>query len=431
MKTLPTTQATIAAEVQLPGSKSLTHRALLAAALADGKSRLEGFLCCDDTLYSARALEQLGVRIRLGATEATVQGCGGRFPPFGGQKRLFLGNSGTSYRLLLSTACLARGEILLAGSPRMEERPVGDLVRALQRLGACVECLQKEGFPPVRIRAQGRLRGGLVQVSGAQSSQFVSSLLLAAPHAEGETVIEVTGPLVSSPYVTLTLEVMEAFGVGVLREHERRFRVPSGHRYRSRAFAIEGDASNASYFWAAAAITGGRVVTANVFPHTTAQGDIGLLHVLERMGCRVERQENRVAVHGGRLRGVEVDMGAMPDMVPTLAAVALFAEGRSVLGNAAHLRHKESDRLEAVADEFRRLGAHIVELDDGLVIHGGRPLQGALVDPHDDHRLAMASAVIGLRVPGMRLRNPSCVNKSFPAFWSLWDRIVTPPGRSS
>lgn len=416
------TVAQIAATVSIPGSKSVTHRALILAGLAEGESQLYKFLECEDTVYTMLALRRLGIHLSGAGETMSVRGTAGMFAPRAEAKEIFLGNSGTSFRLLLTVFALARGGFLLTGTPRMRRRPVGELVTALNSLGVDASCAEAEGFPPVALRARG-IRGGKVQMAGSRSSQFISSLLLAGPYAEKGIEIEVTGSLVSRPYVDLTVDAMERFGVSVVREGYRYFRVISGRGYQAREYTIEGDVSSASYFWAAAAVTGGSVTTTNVYPETTRQGDIGFLSILEQMGCAIERGADRVAVRGGRLSGVEVDMGSIPDMVPTLAAIAAFAEGDTAIRNVAHLRDKESDRLRAVAVEWRRLGISVKELADGLIIPGGTRPSGAVVDPHDDHRLAMALAVLGLRTPGVKIRDEQCVSKSFPDFWELWDRL--------
>jgi 3-phosphoshikimate 1-carboxyvinyltransferase len=415
-------RSSLNATVSIPGSKSITHRALIAAGLAEGESVLKEFLACEDTLYTVNSLRELGVRISINEQESRITGTGGTFPPVSGRKEIFLGNSGTSYRLLLSTVALARGEFVLTGSHRMRERPIGGLVTALNQLGVEASYIEHKGYPPVFIHTKG-IPGGKATILGGQSSQFVSSLLLSGPYAEREIEIEVKGDLISRPYVDLTLDIMERFGVSVIREGYSYFKIPNGQRYMSRQFTIEGDISSASYLWAAAAVTGGIVTTENVYPLATKQGDIGLLHILEEMGCRVERRIDRVVVQGGGLSGIDVDMGAMPDMVPTLAAIALFAKGRTAIRNVSHLRHKESNRLRAIASEWSRLGGRVNELNDGILIHGGERLSGTVVDPHDDHRLAMSLAVVGLRLAGVRIRNEVCVNKSFPRFWELWDRL--------
>ena len=412
----------IDASIRIPGSKSITHRALIAASLANGESLLKGFLPSKDTLYTVNALRELGVQICIEGENIIISGSGGKFLSAADRKEIFLGNSGTSYRLLLSTIALARGEYILTGNPRMYERPIGDLVKALKKLGVEVTYIEKDNFPPVFIRAKG-IHGGKVQMLASKSSQYVSSLLLAGPYTKKDLDIEITGRLVSRPYVDITLDVMEKFGVHVDRDRYSCFNVPAGNGYLARQFSIEGDVSTASYFWAAAAVTGGIAITENIKPYTTKQGDIAFLDVLEEMGCRSERENNWVSVHGGVLSGVEVDMGAMPDMVPTLAAIALFAEGKTAIRNVSHLRYKESNRLQAIALEWHRIGGRVEGLADGLIIYGGRGLSGAKMESHNDHRLAMSLAVVGLKVPGITIKDENCVNKSFPQFWELWDRL--------
>jgi 3-phosphoshikimate 1-carboxyvinyltransferase len=282
--------------------------------------------------------------------------------------------------------------------------------------------LERESYPPVGVKGGG-LGGGKITLSGKESSQYLSSLLLAAPYARNDLEVRVTKELVSRPYVDITLKVMENFGVRVERDQYRYFRVPAGSPYRAIRYSVEGDVSTASYFWAAAAVTGGEITTENIFPHTTPQGDIAFLDILESMGCRVYRGSDQVTVQGGELCGIEVDMKDLPDMVPTLASVALFARGRTMISNAAHLRFKESDRLSAIACEWKALGARVEEQKDGLVIHGREPLKGGLADPHGDHRLAMSLAVVGLKVPEVRIKDETCANKSFPEFWDLWNTL--------
>jgi 3-phosphoshikimate 1-carboxyvinyltransferase len=421
LKTI-TPRSHINAVVEIPGSKSITHRALIAAALAQGESHLAAFLKSEDTLFTLEALRKLQIPIDLQNDQITVSGCGGVFAPNPVQTEIFLGNSGTSYRLLLSIIALAKGSYLIKGSDRMHERPIGDLLQSLKQLKVEVQCLGKEGFPPVLIRAKG-LKGGRVQLAGRESSQYISSLLLAGPYAEKDLEIEVLGDPVSKPYIDITLGVMQDFGIRVEREGYRYFKVKSGRPYQARSYTIEGDASSASYFWAAAAVTGGQVTTKNIAAEKSFQGDMAFLDILQKMGCRVEKETRQVTIKGAGLKGLEVDMGSMPDMVPTLAAVALFAQGQTVIRNVAHLRIKESDRLGSVAQEWRKLGACIEEQPDGLLIQGPATLHGAAVDPHNDHRLAMSLAVIGLRVPGVRIQNKSCVGKSFPNFWEIWETL--------
>ncbi len=411
------------AYVSIPGSKSITHRAIIAASLAHGKSCLYNCLESEDTRYTAAALRELGVEILNKENGLIITGNRGLFPALTQQKDIYMGNSGTSFRLLLSVAALAQGKILMTGTDRMLKRPIGALVRALKQLNVDVSCIHENDCPPVLVRASG-IFGGKTEIAGDQSSQYLSSLLLSGPCAKQGVEIDVTGRLVSSPYVDITLDVMDRFGIKVEREGYRHFRINPGQTYQARDYAVEGDASSASYFWAAAAVTGGTVITKNIYPLETRQGDMDLLEVLSTMGCTLQKQRDNVTVHGNPLSGVDVDMGAMPDMVPTLAAIALFAKGTTHIKNVHHLRIKESDRLQAISLEWKKLGAHVEEKQDGLIIHGGVPLKGAIVEPHDDHRIAMALAVIGSKVPGIRIKNPECVSKSFPEFWDQWENIM-------
>jgi 3-phosphoshikimate 1-carboxyvinyltransferase len=415
-------RSSLDARVSIPGSKSITHRALIAAGLAKGETLLDEALSCDDTLYTINGLRALGIPISTHGTRMKVGGMGGEFHSPTGATDICLGNSGTSYRLLLATAALARGQYILTGSPRMYHRPIGELVRALNKLGVEALCIGHDGFPPVRVNARG-IRGGKAEVKGNMSSQYVSSLLLAGPYTRNGVEIEVKGNQVSQQYVDVTVDVIRTFGVTVDRDGYRHFKIQSGQRYQPCHSRIEGDVTSASYFWAAAAVTGGTVTTENIYPHTTKQGDIHFLYILEEMGCHVERERDRVVVQGGALSGIEVDMATMPDMVPTLAAIALFANGTTTIRNVSHLRHKESDRLRAIAAEWTRLGARAEEFSDGIIIHGGEELAGTVVDTHGDHRLAMSLAVVGLRVPGIKITNEQCVNKSFPRFWNLLNKV--------
>lgn len=400
---------TASGEVEIPPSKSLTHRFLIIAALAPGLSHVRNPLDAEDTILTKDGLKMMGATFEVEGRDLLIRGTGGRFSA--PKREIFLGNSGTSLRLLIPVSALGEGEFVFTGTERLKQRPVGPLLDALSALGA--ECSSNGGFPPAFIRARG-LRGGRAKIDASLSSQFVSGLLLAAPLAEQEVQIEVVS-LASAPYVDLTVEAMREAGVEVGRDGEV-FVVGHGQAYRAGEYLVEGDASSASYFWAAAAITRGRVRTLGINP-ASIQGDMGLLDLLVRMGCRVTRGDDWVEVEGGSLRGIDADMNGMPDMVPTLAVVASFAGGKTRITNVAHLRIKESDRLAAVAGNLSKMGARVEELADGLVIEGRGPLSGATINTHNDHRIAMAFAVAGLRVPGVRVDNPLCVEKSFPAFW--------------
>jgi 3-phosphoshikimate 1-carboxyvinyltransferase len=410
------------AVVRVPGSKSLTNRSLIVAAMADGPSLLTGALESKDTRVMLEALRALGITVEHHVTEAVirVQGCGGRIPAR--SATLDVANSGTSLRFLTAMLATGHGTFHLDGTPRMRQRPVADLLRALNGLGADARSDLGTGCPPVTIRASG-LDGGYAPVKGNVSSQFLSALLMALPYSKDTTTVEVQGTLVSQPYVAMTLPLMEAFGVTIGNRKFRRFDVRPA-RYRGRDFAIEPDASAASYFFALAAIIGG-TVTLEGLGTSSVQGDMMFVNILEHMGCTVDREAARMTVTGGRLRAVDVDMNALSDTVMTLAVVALFADGVSRIRNVAHIRHKESDRIDALAVELRKLGATVDELPDGLVIAPPPPgrLHGARIATYDDHRMAMAFALAGLRIPGVTILDPGCVAKTYPGFWDDLDRI--------
>ena len=410
------------ATVAVPGSKSLTQRALIAAALADGTSKLIGPLASEDTNYTVKALEQMGISVERAEDVWTVYGSGGNLAT--PEKEIFLGNNGTATRFLTSVAALGNGDFQIDGEERMRERPIGPLMEALQGWGVDITSIHSTGCPPLQIRSKG-LTGGATVLPEGKSSQYVSSLLLVAPYAAKATTLEVNGEVLSKPYVAMTLSVMSDFGVSVECDEEfTSFIIPKG-KYRGMEYEIEGDASNASYFWAAAAITGGRVTVSNV-PVPSLQGDANLVPLLARMGCDVKRDGGGITLTGReRLNGITVDMGNMPDVVPTLAVVAAFAHGKTVINNIAHLRIKECDRLTATLAELTKMGAKVEEGDDYMVIHGdgGACLHGAEIETYNDHRMAMSFAVAGLRVPGVRITGESCVAKSFPDFWERFAQL--------
>ena len=405
--------------VEVPGSKSLTQRALIAAALARGTSVLSGPLASEDTAYTIAALRAMGIAVNDEDSGCwQVHGAAGKIqaPP----EDIYLGNNGTATRFLTSVATLGQGTFHITGSDRMGRRPIDPLLEALQGWGVDIESDSGNGCPPLTIRANG-LAGGTTVLPEGKSSQYLSSLLLVAPYAEQAAELEVRGEVYSKPYVEMTLTVMSSFGVQAEASPLLNFfRIPQVG-YQGREYAIEGDASGASYFWAAAAITGGRVTVANV-PVPSLQGDAQLVPLLARMGCDVSRSsKGGLTVRGPkRLKAIEVDMGDMPDVAPTLAVVAAFAEGTTVIGNIGHLRIKECDRLSAMVTELGKMGAEVEEQKDSMLIHGcagGKNLHGAEIETYDDHRIAMCFAVAGLKVPGVKITGEQCVAKSFPDFW--------------
>ncbi len=412
----------IDATVTMPGSKGATHRAFIMAALARGTTRLTGFLESTDTLYTRNALGEMGVRMLAVDNGLELEGTGGKFFPNRTLKKIHLGDSGTSFRLLLPVFCLGQGRYSITAASQLKPGRLQELVNALNQLGGDAALTVDTDSPVAFLRAAG-LAGGKVSLPGELSSQFVSSLLMTAPCMANGLEIEVRGELISRPYLEVTLEMMKQFGVAVERDGYRFFRVPQGNPYQAANILVEGDAASASYFWAAAAVTGGTVTTRNIQGLTSRQGDMGLLELLEAMGCRVRRELDWVTVQGGPLTGLEADMRALPDMVPTMAVAALFATGETRLYNVPHLRLHEADRLNNLATELRKLGAGVQEVENGLVIRGGGRLAPADLDSHNDHRLAMALAVAGLKVPGLRIDREKCVSKSFPDFWKVWDQL--------
>jgi 3-phosphoshikimate 1-carboxyvinyltransferase len=323
-------------------------------------------------------------------------------------------------RFLTALAALKTGITLLDGSERMRKRPVGELLSGLGELGVKAYSKKGDGCPPVIVESQG-LKGGTTRIKGEESSQFLSGLLMVAPYAQKDLNIEVTGSLASKPYVDITQDVMSAFGVEVRSQGYRSFLTKAGQRYLPRKYRIEGDASNASYFFSAAAVCKGRVRVGNLNP-ATIQGDIGFLEILKRMGCRVIRGSDWIEVLGGELHGIEIGMNEMPDLVPTLAVTAAFARGKTVIKNIGHLRVKESDRIHALAVELSKMGIHVREKEDGLEIEGGKP-HGAEIETYNDHRMAMSFAAAGLGVPGVTIKGERCVDKSFPGFWEVLQRL--------
>jgi 3-phosphoshikimate 1-carboxyvinyltransferase len=414
----------LSAAVRVPGSKSLTQRALIAAALAEGESVLLGPLASEDTCYTMTALRQMGITIDDSAPEAwTARGCGGAVQTPAAD--IFLGNNGTATRFLTSVAALGHGRFRITGGERMAQRPIAPLMQALQGWQVRIASEAGTGCPPLRIEANG-LVGGLTVLPEGKSSQYLSSLLLVAPYAKQPAELTVQGDVLSKPYVEMTLAVMRDFGIQVEAAPSlAQFRIPQGY-YKGTQYAVEGDASGASYFWAAAAVTGGNVTVANV-PSPSLQGDANLVRLLEKMGCTVSAAQGGITVQGPQvLRGIEADMGDMPDVAPTLAVVAAFAQGTTVISNIAHLRIKECDRLSVMVTELRKLGVEAEEEHDRMIIHGqgGASLHGADIATYEDHRIAMCFAVAGLRVPGVRIHGEDCVAKSFPDFWQRWAKMT-------
>ncbi len=408
-------------EIAIPGSKSITNRALLLTALADGPSMLENALFSEDSHWFVDCLRKLGIVVDTNEAAATitVRGQGGQFPAT--QADLFVGNSGTTARFMTAAAVLGQGDYRFDGVPRMRQRPIGKLLASLRDLGASITS-DNDCFPLI-VHANS-LRGGTTDLDATDSSQLLSGLLMVAPYAQQDVTINILGTVVSQPYIDITLRMMSHFGIVADNNHYRKYSIQAGQRYRAQRYVIEPDASNATYFFAAAAVTGGRVRV----PHLNAdslQGDAHFVDLLERMGCTITRAADYIEVQGPqRLKGIDdvLDMNAISDTVQTLAAIAPLADAPITIRNIEHIRHKETDRISAVVTELRKLGARVDEYPDGLTIYPSA-LQPAAVDTYDDHRMAMAFSVTGLVTPGIRINNPACTAKTFPDFFTRFERL--------
>jgi 3-phosphoshikimate 1-carboxyvinyltransferase len=409
----------INAEIEIPGSKSITNRALLMAALADGESVLEHALFSDDSQYCSACLRQLGIDIV--ADEAnerfTVRGLGGKFTAQ--QADCFVGNSGTTARFITAAAALGHGEYRFDGVARMRQRPISELLVALRQLGANITA-EGDRFP-LTVHADG-LRGGTTTINAEDSSQLLSGLLMVAPYADSDITINVTGTIVSQPYIDITLRMMAQFGIVADKGTYRNYSIKTGQRYRAQRYLIEPDASGATYFFAAAAVTGGRVripgLTANAL-----QGDAHFVDVLEMMGCTVTRGADYLEVQGpSQMRGVDINMNAMSDTAQTLAAIAPFASSPTTIRDIGHNRLKETDRITAVITELSKLGVRAEETADSMTIYPSE-VHGAEIETYDDHRMAMAFSVIGLVAPHVIINNPACTAKTFPDFYQRFEKL--------
>ena len=418
----------LSATVRVPGSKSLTNRALLISALAEGTTRLTNALFSDDSCYFAKALQALGFDVQLDEAnhEMTVSGLGGNIPARKAQ--LFVGNAGTAARFLTAFLTLGRGEYLLDGDTRMRERPIQDLIDALNQLG--VELEARNNCPPVQIFAKG-LIGGKTKIAGNISSQFLSALLMVAPYAKSPIEIEVTTELNSKPYVDMTIAIMQDFGVEVKRNAYRNFIIPittyqlPTYNLQSLVsnYPIESDASAASYFFAAPALCGGWARVENI-TRTSRQGDIAFLDVLQEMGCTIKEGTDFIEVIGtNTLTGVDMDMRDIPDTAQTLAVIAPFASTPTRIRGIASARLKETDRVHATCTELARIGVSVEEHEDGMTIYPCDDIKPATIQTYNDHRMAMAFALIGLRAGGITIENPACVAKTFPKYWEVLDTL--------
>ncbi len=411
------TPSSVSGEVSAPPSKSYTHRAVIVASLAAGESIIENPLLSDDTLYTINACRSLGADIELRGDRLKIIGTGGQIRVAPDRQRIFVGNSGSTIRMVAPMAALSQTKVVLDGNSRLRQRPIGDLLSALESLRVHARSLENNGYPPIEIQG-GRFSGGEVEISGLVSSQHISSLLMIAPYTEEGLSIKIAGGLHSRPYVDITIDVMQAFGVETENKDYKEFIVKGGQKYQARDYQIEGDYSSAAYFFAAGAI-GGKPVTVKNLKADSVQGDRHLLTILSEMGGSVEHQEEQVRISRNKeLTGITVDMGDYPDIVPTVAVVAAYAHGKTKINNIGHLKFKETDRLSDVAAELVKMGIRTDVTENTMTVYGGKP-KGAEIEVHADHRLAMGFAIAALFAEGGSIiSGAEAVSKSYPQFFT-------------
>lgn len=408
-------------EINLPGSKSLSNRALLLAALAKGTTTLTNLLDSDDIRHMLNALKILGVNYQLSADkkQCVVEGLGHAFSTQSlGELTLFLGNAGTAMRPLCAALCLGEGEYILTGEPRMFERPIGSLVDSLKQAGADVTYLKDENYPPLKIKGTG-LKGGIISIDGSVSSQFLTAFLMSAPMASEDTQINIVGELVSKPYIKITLQIMQDFGVNVenVDGEYQTFNIKGRQTYQAAGnYLVEGDASSASYFLAAAAIGGGSIKVTGIGKNSV-QGDIQFADALEAMGAHIEWGDDYIKASKGQLKAIDMDMNHIPDAAMTIAVAALFAEGTTKITNVYNWRVKETDRLYAMTTELRKVGAQVVEGHDFIEVTPPVQLKHAEIDTYDDHRMAMCFSLVALSDTAVTINDPKCTSKTFPDYF--------------
>lgn len=415
--------ASVSGEVNVPGSKSLSNRALLLAAIAKGTTRVTNLLDSDDIRHMLDALQKLGVNYQLSddKTECVVEGLGSSFHCEQAVS-LYLGNAGTAMRPLCAVLATSQGEFELTGEPRMEERPIGSLVDTLAQAGADITYLKSKDYPPLLIKGH-PLQGGKVTIDGSISSQFLTAVLMAAPLFEGDTEIQVQGELVSKPYIDITTHIMRSFGIEVENQQYQTFKIKGGQQYVSPGkFMVEGDASSASYFLAAGAIKGGEVKVTGIGKHSI-QGDVKFAEVLEKMGAQIEMGDDYVKVTGAPLHAVDMDMNHIPDAAMTIATTALFAKGTTAIRNIYNWRVKETDRLYAMATELRKLGAEVVEGNDFIEVTPPQEIKLSSIDTYNDHRIAMCFSLVALSDTSVIINDPGCTSKTFPDYFQQFASI--------
>ena len=414
-------------DIHLPGSKSLSNRALLLSALSEGSTRIQNLLDCDDTRHMRNALSLLGIKLAEDGGDCLVQGQGGRFSVNTGDRplRLYLGNAGTAMRPLCASLCLAeQGRYLLYGDQHMHKRPIGHLVDALRKSGGKLDYLENEGFPPLLVRAGDSLIGGNIHMPGNLSSQYLSALLMALPLASRDTTVEVIGEQVSKPYLDMTLAVLHRYSARAEHNRYQQFHIPGNQCFQSPGlFLVEGDASSASYFLAAGAIGGGPV-RVHGLTQPSVQGDTGFIDLLEEVGARVEKGSDWVEVSRGEIRAFDLDLNAIPDAAMTAAMLALFADGTCHIRNVYNWRVKETDRLAAMATELRKVGSDVTETHDSITVKPPTRWESQTLNTYDDHRMAMCLSLAALGPVAMTIENPGCVAKTFPDYFRELSRLT-------
>jgi len=399
-----------------PPSKSLSNRALILASLANGRSIIRNFAYCDDTMFMIKALRKLGIKIIVKKNSAEVFGLGGNFVRDG--VNIYCGNAGTTFRFLTALLSLNKGRVTIDGSKRMRQRPIKSLIQSLKAAGVKLE--SENNFPPITIEGGGKI-GGKIRIKASESSQFLSAMLMILPFMEKNSEIHVEGELVSKPYVDLTIDMQRRFGVKIKNSNYKKFALTSDDNCKPSNVFIEPDASSASYFLGAAAIAKKKIKVKGLGSNSL-QADLSFLDVLKKMGCKVQKNKSEIILKGNKLKGVSVDLNSSPDIVQTLAVTACFAEGKTKIKNVANLRLKETDRLKALSVELKKIGADVKEFQDGLEIIPGE-IQHAEISTYNDHRMAMSFALARLMNPKIKIRNQNCVKKSFPNFWSEFNKI--------
>ncbi len=405
--------------VNIPGSKSISHRVMICASLASGKSQIYNLLASEDINHTMSALGKMGAQIQK-KEKGLIEVTGFNGKPQAFFDPIYLGNSGTSMRLLAGVAALGSSQYTLTGDKRMQQRPMGDLLNALKMAGIYAVSKHGNNAPPIIIKG-GLQKEGKISIDCSQSSQYLSSLLMMGAFFKQGLAISLPTSPVSTPYIDLTMDIMKKFGVHAQRVSDLEYHVSGCQKYSPSKITIEPDISNASYFWAAGAVTQKMVKVANI-TIDSLQGDLRFLNILEQMGCFIEFDADGAGVKGDDLKAVEVDMSDIPDVVPTLAVIAAFAKGKTIIKNIAHLREKECDRIDAVVSQLNKMGIKSEQGEAWLSVKGGKP-KGAFIETFNDHRIAMAFSIAGLKVQGIKIENPGCVKKSFPTFWEIFEKI--------